>query len=79
MTAAAAAVILFFIFCWCLHKSKCFSTKSLVFLRATKNLKFVCSLLSQKCKFMQKCQKSKVQTPFALKNAKFVNLCTKAL
>ena len=40
-------------------------------------IKIVCSLLLHKCKSLQICQKSKVQTPFAFKNSKLVNHCTK--
>jgi len=47
-------------------------TKSLGFLRATKNIKIVCSLL-----FSVRWEKSKVQTPYALKNAKLVWFSTK--
>jgi hypothetical protein len=52
-------------------------TKSLGFLRAKKNIKIVCSLLFSVRWLSVRWEKSKVQTPYALKNAKLVWFSTK--
>ncbi len=71
----------FVFFCSCWHKCLKVCTKSLGFLRATKIIKIVCSFVfwgfSTNVSNLVQCQKTKVQTPIALKNAKLVRFSTK--